>query len=674
MGGLGDAYIRVHADTDPFNRELEPKLATASTDAEKILDQVGHRWGDKLAESTSAELGKHGHDFARAVEDSTIHETIRVRSKVDYYNVRDSKGRFTQRIAQAIERDVEEAFTRAAAPGGVFSKIGSTIADAIGAGFNVSGRSGLITLLIPVIGSIVGLVVAAIEAVNLLIGLLVTLPGLIAAIGLQVGTLAIVFHGLKDAITGAFQAKNAKELHEAIKDLTPAAREFVVSLLPLKGFFHDLARSAQQNFFGKLGNVIDILLKGLGPTFFKGIVELAGTLGWAFHQLAIFLASPVFRDFLSNVFARTISWLQTFTPEFVYFLTQFFRMAHDALPFLTDLGQWINHGLFVLANLIDYLVTTGQFKEWLASLKPIMESLGRLFGAVGDFLFSLLTSTDKAGGKTVIDTLADALERLAVFFSSPAGVKALEGFIDFANASIAIITGLVVVLGLVAAAFDLAGESIKEFFRWLGYIIEQGFKKLGEGILWVVEQFEKFWDWVKKGTGNAFTWIKDHVADFFDTITGIPDRILDAVKDFGTLLWNAGKNLIGGLIKGVKDHLPDLKGALGWISDHLPDWKGPYERDRKILEPSGRAVMSGFITGINSGASDLKDVLVALTQSVASGRYAGSQSVNFGRHAIQINFLGLPTEAQALQTGMAVGAGINHELDQRSVALAVRSM
>ena len=103
--------------------------------------------------------------------------------------------------------EIEDAFTKASGPGGPFSKIGQGVADAIGAGFNVSGRSSLILFLIPLVGAIVGLVLAAVQAANALVAVLATVPALIAGIGIQVAVLALAFHGLGTAIRGRVRSQ-----------------------------------------------------------------------------------------------------------------------------------------------------------------------------------------------------------------------------------------------------------------------------------------------------------------------------------------------------------------------------------------------------------------------------------------------------------------------------------
>src|SRR5690606_14857005 len=60
-----------------------------------------------------------------------------------------------------------------------------------------------------------------------------------------------------------------------------------------------------------------------------------------------------------------------------------------------------------------------------------------------------------------------------------------------------------------------------------------------------------------------------------DELAALPGRARDAVGDLSTVLWDAGKELIDGLIDGIKSAMPDLEGTLNWVTDKIPDWKGP---------------------------------------------------------------------------------------------------
>ena len=98
----------------------------------------------------------------------------------------------------------------------------------------------------------------------------------------------------------------------------------------------------------------------------------------------------------------------------------------------------------------------------------------------------------------------------------------------------------------------------------------------------------------------------------------MPGKIKDAVGNLGSTLLNAGKELIGGLIKGITSKFGDVKNTLGNLTGKLTSWKGPESLDRVILQKSGRLVIDGFITGLESRYDNVQSSLGGLTSSLNS--------------------------------------------------------
>ncbi|HEY0774145.1 MAG TPA: hypothetical protein VGD51_08695, partial [Nocardioidaceae bacterium] len=93
--------------------------------------------------------------------------------------------------------------------------------------------------------------------------------------------------------------------------------------------------------------------------------------------------------------------------------------------------------------------------------------------------------------------------------------------------------------------------------------------------------------------------IGKYIGSAVSTVRGLPGKITSAVGNLGSLLYNAGKQIIQGLINGISNMIGSLRSKLGSITSMLPDWKGPMSVDMRILEPSGQAIMQGFMKGID---------------------------------------------------------------------------
>ena len=466
MASIGDAFIDVHANTGPFDRELSRDLDRAADDAEGELKKTGNKIGDDVSDGISATLRKRGKKFAKSIEDGTKNTIVRVRSIVRFDRIKDSIRRtFRRDVGDTISKEIGDALDKSTRRGGIFTKFGMGIADAIGAGFNVSGRSPLIAILIPALAALVGVIGAAIQAVNALVAVLFIIPGLLASIGLQVGVVMVAFRGMGTAIQGAFAAKNAKELREALKGLTPAARDFVKELLTLRGLFDKISKTAQQAFFAELYGAITRLRKSLGPSLIRGFEEVAGAAGAFLNKLAVLLASPVFKNFFNKLVPATARWLDAFGNSLFGkrgFITAILAMATALMPFMEKFGEIILRNLGTLSGLIFRLASSPATQEWLDRMAATLQMVFDLLFNIGDFLFVFMRELDRAGGQNLIKTLSEALMQLSFFFSSPAGQKAMEGLVNLGIIGIRSFTGLIEAIALVVAALQFLSEWIKD--------------------------------------------------------------------------------------------------------------------------------------------------------------------------------------------------------------------
>ena len=683
MVKAGDALVTVHGDADPdrVSREIERGFDEGAELAEADLKQTGREIGDTISKSAGKEIEKQGPELAKSIEKGIAKRNIKVKTTIEP-EVDHNAG---QRIVSSVVGDIERAFSRAGGgggPGGPFGKIGQAFADAIGAGFNVSGRSPLIALLVPFIGAIIGLVVAALQAVNGLIAALATIPALIAAIGLQVGALAFAFHGVGDAIQGAFAAKNAKELQEAIKGLTPAAQQFVRQLLPLRDLFTFIAKQAQQAFFSNLGDILPKLQLSLGRVLGEGFPALAGALGQLFRDIALFFASPTFVEFIRNVIPSTMRFLEGFAPQFIHFLEGFTSFSTAILPFLEKLGMMLGGTLFQFGDFLKRVTESGDLQKWLDSMQKTLELVLELFGGLVEFVTVFLAQLDEAGGQAVIQSLIDAFELLSFFFSTDVGKKGLEGLIDFSIIAIKVTTGLILAIFLVLAAFEALAEWIKNTaIPAIGGALQW----IGEKAVWLVSVIVGAVVWFFTTVGEAIMTGFEHVKQFFiglwhavtdfigKVITdakALPGKVLTALGDFGNLLFNAGKDLIEGLIRGIKNKLGPLGAAIGAAAQLI--------RDHWPFSPAKEGPLSGSGDPMIAGQKTMERFAEGIRMEIPNIQAASNEATSnivFGRDAIRVTFEGaLPTEQQAQQTGAAVGAGINGQLAARNTRLAVRTL
>lgn len=688
LGGdsLGDAFVNVHADTEGFEKDVKDGLEDAGKDAKPAAAKAGKEVGDALGDGVEKEVSRRGPGIAKTIGKSVEKEVIDVTPNFRW-NTRGKDGRFIGRAASGIKEEVEEAFSAAGdASSSVFSRIGQGIADAIGAGFNVSGKSPLVYILAPVYAALAGLVIAAIQAANGVVAAILAIPAAISVLLVEVGVLYLAFHGLGEAIQGAFAATNATELNEALKNLTPSAQSFVRALLPAKSLFDSLAKSAQESFFSAFGGGerITALIEAISKPLKAGIPIVAQALGDFFEKLALFFASPLFGKFLDQIFPAVAQIIDMLSGPFIQFLVGLFVLIVQSLPFLLNLTARFGDLLRLVGDLL-----AGVSPTWLNDMLATLDATFELLGAVIGLIAVVMAQVNSAGGKDLIEFLTEAVTVLTNFFATTAGKEAIAGLIRLAEVGIFLVVDLIFVISLFLAGFQLLTNTIATFAGWLLNTAWPAIKSfftsfhdtagtmvtdIGAAISTALTDVGTF---ITTGVAGFLTAMRTGFTTAVKEVAGLPGRIQTALGDLRTTLVQAGRNLLNGLMDGIRQVIPNLRSFLTTqVTNLLPSWKGPESKDRKLLEPAGRAVMEGFGAGITAGAADIKSMLGDFTTGLGGiGVSNNSTHILFGAGAMNLNFKGaLPTSDEAMATGQAVGAGINSQLAARNTRLAVRTL
>lgn len=102
------------------------------------------------------------------------------------------------------------------------------------------------------------------------------------------------------------------------------------------------------------------------------------------------------------------------------------------------------------------------------------------------------------------------------------------------------------------------------------------------------------------------------------TIAQFPGRVIGFFRNAGSWLWNAGKNIIQGLINGIVSMFNRLRDTLGSVTRVIPSWKGPPSVDRKLLTDNGRLIMQSLIRGFEDQLPKVQAALSMVTNHMIS--------------------------------------------------------
>lgn len=117
------------------------------------------------------------------------------------------------------------------------------------------------------------------------------------------------------------------------------------------------------------------------------------------------------------------------------------------------------------------------------------------------------------------------------------------------------------------------------------------------------------------------------------SVARIRDSILGIFRNAGSWLYNAGVNIIRGLINGIVSMFNSLRNTLNSVTRALPDWKGPPSTDRRLLIDNGRLIMSGLIRGFEDYIPRVQASLSGMTRLIQTQTAAQLPPVVFGSDA-----------------------------------------
>jgi phage-related protein len=188
---------------------------------------------------------------------------------------------------------------------GIGAKVGSLASVGVktaGAGLVAGAASAAITGLASAVSAalpaLIGLGVAAANSV----GVLVAVPGALAAAGLAAATLRLGMSGLSDAFK-AIGADDAEKLEEALKKLAPTAQALVKRIAAFRPAFKAMQLGVQNALFRDTAKVFDQLASGLLPIAVAGFTTLAATINARALPALQALNTAGNRSIIASVFA-----------------------------------------------------------------------------------------------------------------------------------------------------------------------------------------------------------------------------------------------------------------------------------------------------------------------------------------------------------------------------------
>lgn len=176
----------------------------------------------------------------------------------------------------------------------------------------------------------------------------------------------------------------------------------------------------------------------------------------------------------------------------------------------------------------------------------------------------------------------------------------------------------------------------------VAYKKSETFRKIVDGAFrGVLDVVSSVWGWIKGHwpllfailtgpVGLAIRWITGHWGQIITIVKALPDKIRSVYSGIGNLLKNAGIRLVRGFIDGILSQFSAVKNTLGSLTSKLTSWKGPAGRDRRLLAPAARLIMGGFRQTLESQYPGIRSSLAGFTTTLSDPAIASTNGAGAG--------------------------------------------
>lgn len=579
-GNIRSGFDAARVAAVPFAQALLSVVTAGSTQLPRIgeaIGQMGARFGEFI--NRLADSGRLEEIFSNALD------------------VASQLGRILGNIGQAIGSVFSAGQEQGAGLLNTIEGITQTMADFLDSvegqealrGF-FSGVGALVTNIVPLVAELASAIGTSLAPIikNLAEGIG---PGLLAlfeqiapalqAAGPGVSALGVAFGQVLAALApvlpaiGTLVGQLAGLFAQALTAILPTLTKFITAITSSPGAFAGFAAAAGGialvfanlgSIFGTIAPFLDDLLTKVGGV--KGAFSaLGGPVGIA---IGLFLTLLTGSEEFRNAIGQLLKVIGTLVGQLLGALMPVLSMLFDALePVIAQLGAALAPVVKLVADLLQAVLGPA-----IAALTPIVAALQPVFGAVSEVLGLVISAL------TPLITLLVSLLIPIMQSLTPIVTTVFTVIADVIKNAVNVIMGVVdLFIGVLTGDWDRAWKGIEGIVNGAVGLI----KSVILGSLQIIGSvFSNSWNALVSVVSIAWGAIKSAVSNgvssVIDFVVNLPGRILSFFGNFGNLLFNAGADLLRGLINGIgsmvgqvvaraaqigKDVLNGVKSALG---------------------------------------------------------------------------------------------------------------
>ena len=341
-------------------------------------------------------------------------------------NLGDSHDRATRKIRDFRQEINETERTARILANTLQTTLGSALKGlAITGGIGIAGgAAGLLGA-----GGIQGLVATLGVAATLIkdfSGVVALLPASVAGLAAVLGTLAVAFNGVGDAL-GAAMANDPQKFAEALKNLAPAAAQAVTILASFTNAIKGAMQAVQQELFAPLVDQIQPLVTTWLPALMNAGKQIAAVFGQAGRVLAQWLQQPAtmqaFQSFINNL----ANALQHMLPAIVPIAEAFKTLAVIGSQFFPQIADTIVRIANAFNQWVQGAAATGTLQTWIQTALNSFSQLWDIIRNLGT-AFSNINALAGGPGSGFLQWLVNVTAEFKAWTESVEGAQTITAF------------------------------------------------------------------------------------------------------------------------------------------------------------------------------------------------------------------------------------------------------
>lgn len=544
----------------------------------------------------------------RLVLKSAIEEASKGLGKDSTRGVDDDAERSSNRVRQLFG----DAFKSVS---GLASSLGSSILSGSRLLLMGAAAGGALTAVSSLSAGLIALVGAAAQA-GAAVGIL---PAALIAVKAITATVQLGLQGMSEAFK-AIGENDGAAFNEALKRLSPSARDFAREIRALKPAFDAVQADVQERMFSGLGEQVKLLGRQYLPVARSLFEGLATSINGTVKELAgFFRTGEAFRDVATTTgnIRSGFDAARTAAKPFAEALLAVVATGSTQLP---RIGEAIGSIGTKFGGFINELADSGRLETIFSTALDVASQLGRVLGNVGTVIFKVF-----AAGKEQGAGLLASLERITSaavdFVSSVEGQDALASFFGgisaIATNVIPIITQLALAVGggLAPILKNLAegiGPGLLALFSQLNPALSAanpGISALGVAFGQVLTALAPMLPAIGTLVGQLAGLLAQALTAILPTLTAFIEKITSSPGAFAGFAAAAGAiglvfSNLGGIVKTIGPFIEDLLTKFGGVRGAFTALTGPV------------GIAIALFVALLAGSEDFRNAIGGLLQTV----------------------------------------------------------